>query len=465
MSSIRLSRILLTLTALIMPAAPAIATGNIHEQITGPFSNAQAVTTQCLTCHAKQGADILQSTHWTWVRSRGMGTGEQRSAKKSDLTTYALDVEANPGRCMTCHISTTLLSGKHDPTSATDIDCLVCHDTTGTYRRTFGAPASTLDLVLIAANVGKPKPGNCLTCHGKACGLTGLSGHDGFTDDVHLKKIGAALTCQHCHPSAGKHLFPRQADLGEGRGAKATGCSGCHTTTPHAGKQLNSHAKTIACQTCHIPVFGRGTPALISWNWLIQPSTELFQQQTAPVPLFNKNGMTLASDVLPVYFWDNGDDRIYVRGERVDPAKMTVLMQPSGREPASQIKPFAARYGTQLYDAKYRYLISPALTKNADTFFVSTDWNRIAGEGMNSLRLPYSGSYGFITTATFRRLNHGVAPAASALDCLHCHGRQGRMPWGSLGYPQDPWNDQQSVSADAAPFPQQERPSAPTPSP
>jgi len=422
-------------------ALPLAAAAGGHEQITGPFTDIQSVTLQCLQCHAQQGSDILQSSHWTWRRTRRVGTATRSFAKKDGLTTFALGVESNPSRCLTCHISGNRLSGSHDPASSAHIDCLVCHDTTGTYRRSFGAPANNLDLVRIAGKVGKPEPRNCLTCHGRACGLTGLSGHDGLSDDIHLKRDGVDLACQQCHPSEDKHLFPRQRTATNDN-PKATGCSGCHSATPHARNQLNRHAGTVACQTCHIPVYGPGTPALISWNWLTRPEQELFQQQTSPIPLLTKNGMTLATNVRPVYFWDHGGEEIYERGDKIDPTKTTVLLQPAPREATSQLKPFTALYGTQLYDTKFRYLLSPVLAKDAPTWFTSADWDRIASEGMNSLRLPYSGSFGFTATVTFRRLSHGVVPAALALDCLDCHGKQGRLPWRELGFPQDPWLDQ-----------------------
>ncbi|MBM9537449.1 hypothetical protein [Desulfobulbus alkaliphilus] len=429
------------LTALLFILAgfvcPLHALGN-HQSLTGPFADARAVTKQCLSCHAGQGEDILQSSHWTWERSRIIGAEQRTFAKKTGLTFFAVSVTANPSRCMTCHISTNLLSGRHDPSAAADIDCLVCHDTTGTYRRELGAPVDSVDLARIAAKVGPPRPTNCLTCHGRECGLTGLQGHGGFDTDVHLHHSGAALSCQQCHPGQGRHVLQRQLTLDEAD-PKKTGCIACHSSTPHAREQLNRHATTIACQTCHIPVHGRTTPALIHWNWLMGSGTTVDQYTQQPTPFQTAEGLTMASNLLPTYLWDNGGDQIYERGGRIQPETLTSLLSPSPRDQAARIHPFAVLFGTQLYDARYRYLISPALTRAVPTFFSDAGWDQIAAEGMNNLRLPFSGSLGFTTTASFRRLNHGVAPTAQALGCMDCHGKSGRLPWDALGYTNDPW--------------------------
>jgi hypothetical protein len=419
--------------------APPCALGN-HQSLTGPFADARAVTEQCLSCHARQGEDILQSSHWTWERSRLIGTERRTFAKKTGLTTFAVSVTANPSRCMTCHISTTLLSGRHDPSAAADIDCLVCHDTTGTYQRVLGAPVKSLDLTRIAANVGTPRPANCLTCHGRECGLTGLRGHGGFDDDVHLHHNGAALSCQQCHPGKGKHDMQRRLVPDE-KDPKHTGCIACHSSSPHSRTQLNTHGTTIACQTCHIPVHGRTTPALVSWNWLYGSGMTVDQYTRHPTPFLTTDGLTMATNLLPTYLWDTGGDRIYERGGRIEPERLTHLLAPLPRDQTAQIRPFSVLLGTQLYDDRYRYLISPALTRAAPTFFSDAGWDQIAAEGMNNLRLPFSGSLGFSTTASFRRLNHGVAPAAQALDCMDCHGKAARFPWTALGYAGDPWSD------------------------
>lgn len=417
--------------------APFCALGN-HQSLTGPFADTRAVIEQCLGCHTRQGEDILQSSHWTWERSRLIGAERRSFSKKDGLTTFAVRVPTNPSRCMTCHISTTFLSGRHDPNAAADIDCLVCHDTTGTYRRVLGAPVKTLDLTRIATNVGLPRPANCLTCHGRECGLTGLRGHGGFDDDIHLDHNGAALTCQQCHPGKEKHEMQRRLVPDE-KQPKHAGCIACHSSTPHSRMQLNSHSSTIACQTCHIPVHGRTTPALISWNWLNRAGMTVDQHTRQPTPFLTADGLTMATNLRPTYLWDNGGDQIYERGGRVDPATLNHLLAPLARDQSARIRPFSVLFGTQLYDEKYRYLISPALTRAEPTFFSDAGWNQIAAEGMNNLRLPFSGALGFTTTVSFRRLNHGVAPATEALDCMDCHGKAGRFPWNTLGYASDPW--------------------------
>ncbi|KAB2853378.1 MAG: cytochrome C, partial [Anaerolineae bacterium] len=48
------------------------------------------------------------------------------------------------------------------------------------------------------------------------------------------------------------------------------------------------------------------------------------------------------------------------------------------------------------------------------------------------------GQYGFAPTTSYWPQTHMVAPAEDALQCVDCHGENGRMDWEALGYPGDP---------------------------
>lgn len=37
-----------------------------HQNLTGPYENAMAVTHDCLECHEEQGREVLHSAHWRW---------------------------------------------------------------------------------------------------------------------------------------------------------------------------------------------------------------------------------------------------------------------------------------------------------------------------------------------------------------------------------------------------------------
>ena len=66
------------------------------------------------------------------------------------------------------------------------------------------------------------------------------------------------------------------------------------------------------------------------------------------------------------------------------------------------------------------------------------DWQKAITDGMAASGLAYSGSYGFVETKMFWRINHMVVPKDQALKCTDCHGPKGRLNWKELGYKGDP---------------------------
>ncbi len=428
---------------LLSPAATAMAaTPAEHAAIQGPFSSLTEVTAACLQCHPRAGADILASVHWRWQRQRSIDGRMVSYAKLDGLTNFGIVAGSNPDRCLACHVSIAPTPETMAAARPETIDCLVCHDTSGSYRR--GTTPVPADLLRMARGAGRPGPANCRTCHSPSCGLgAGLERTD-FDADIHLSSRGAGMRCQDCHPSGGRHRMQRRLEKDQGI-RQATGCRACHTDNPHSLDQLNQHAELISCQTCHIPAAGRTRPVIIGWNWLLAGKTPgLFLDAPGRrAPLLTGGGFLLASGVEPVYRWDDGSDRVYRRGDRIAPDRATILQEPGERKPDSRIHPFTVEYGTQLYDAKYRYLISPRLATGSGAMFPDKDWETIARAGMNSFRLPYSGRHDFTATVTYRRLDHGTVPASRALGCMDCHGSTTRMDWQNLGYEQDPWQEAQ----------------------
>ena len=435
---------------------PGAASGlQIHQQIQGPFASAREVTVKCLECHRQQGEDILRSSHWTWVRQRTVNGKNVQAGKKDSLAGFAIDVATNGPRCLRCHISISPQKEIFDRPAAELVDCLACHDTTGLYRHAASpSQGEAPDLVGVARAVGRPTPRNCTGCHFADCGLAPKTekgrGGSGLAD-VHLRATGPAFTCQTCHLSGSGHAISRQMKGGEG-------CASCHTA-PHALELLNQHSRTISCQACHIPAYAKDAPVLIAWNWLMTGKTNtVFRAGSgAGRQLHDQNGFWSASDIEPVYRWDDTTDQAYTRGQKIQPQELTVLQQPAEKSASSRLAPFRVLYGTQLYDSKYRYLISPQLQAEGEVLFPAGDWETIARKGMEAMVLPFSGQYGLAATATYRRINHGVAPAAQALDCLDCHGTAGRMQWKMLGFEKDPMLTP-PASAPAAPAPPQPQP-------
>lgn len=434
-----------------------------HKNIQGLFNTTRDVVVKCLECHGQIASEVLQSTHWTWERSRMVNGRQLMSGKKDSLAAFAVDVSSNPTRCLRCHISSAPAAGIFAQGTEADVDCLVCHDTTGRYvRNTEQGGLEQADFEKIARNVGRPAPENCATCHFADCGLTEYSRPDALENrkkhlargDVHMSGEAASLSCQACHIGNSGHTFSRATAYGPAAGFAGRGCTACHTDSPHPADSLNRHTATVSCQTCHIPLYAEEIPAVLAWNWLLTGKINPVFQSVSGRETFlrDRSGFTSSKMILPVYSWDNGGDQMYTRGQRIVPRELTWLQKPSERSPQSRIAPFSIRYGTQLYDAKYRYLVSPLLSSSGPELFPGSDWDTIAREGMKAIVLPYSGEYGVAPTAALRRLNHGVAPAREALDCMDCHGNSGRMDWPALGYGKDPWSGEQAGNAEAEPL-------------
>ncbi len=437
-----------------------------HYNIKGLFNTTRDVVIKCLECHKQKAAEVLQSTHWTWKRERTVNGRQLMYGKKDSLAGFAIDIASNASRCLRCHISNIPDISVFENAGEADIDCLVCHDTTGMYvRESEEKRLDQADFETIAHNVGKPTPENCTTCHFADCGLPESSRPKSATkseeyashNDVHMAGGTSAFTCQSCHLKSSGHSFSRAMVHGLDLSTLGEGCSSCHTNSPHLLDMLNRHTNTVSCRTCHIPEYATKTPAIISWNWILTGKINPIIQSISGSASFlqDGNGFTSSKMIRPVYMWDNGGDQVYSRGQRIKLQELTYLQRPMVKSPNSKIVPFRVLYGTQFYDAKYRYLISPRLSAEGEELFPGPpDWDTIAREGMKAIVLPYSGQYGVAPTATFRRLNHGVVPARDALDCTDCHGSNSRMKWQTLGYDQDPWSGNPVSRPEEEPLPE-----------
>ena len=145
----------------------SIATAQDHvDNVAGPFGAPQEVTEECLMCHDEAGEEILASRHWNWLGSNFADTtdvGESRG-KKNLINNFCIAVPSNWPRCTSCHISYGWKDETFDFNSPENIDCLVCHEQTGTYIKTptgAGMPDSTVNLLTVAQSVGKTTRKNC----------------------------------------------------------------------------------------------------------------------------------------------------------------------------------------------------------------------------------------------------------------------------------------------------------------
>ncbi|MCF6290794.1 MAG: tetrathionate reductase family octaheme c-type cytochrome [Desulfobacterales bacterium] len=439
---------------------------NIHGKLKGPFETPYDVTRKCLTCHQDAAKDVMKTEHWNWLQKQRINGKEIMYGKKVAMTNFAITVDGNWPQCTSCHIGYGWESAGYDFKEQSNVDCLVCHDTTGTYKKAkngAGLPRGfagekaerhPVDLLFVAQNVGKPQKKNCGACHFAGCGAAHVrhraldpSFKDPSLDiDVHMSKAGAGMECQKCHFSHAKHNIMGHFEEIHREGIEriyVPGCVECHSATPHKLTILNSHFNAVGCPTCHIPSYAREYATKTNWNWSPETKEEIKKQQLQQhTPVKKLGTFTYEKNLIPSYEWYNGNDTAYLRGDKIDPTKVVRLNGPVGNvnDKNAKIFPYKTHRATQIFDNKYNYLVTPLLSRKGDTAFWKTyDWNAAAKKGMAAIGLPYSGSYGFVNTITYWRINHGVVPADQALDCLDCHGSRGRMNWKYLGYEGDPW--------------------------
>ena len=107
-----------------------------HQKITGPFATPMDVTQKCLECHDAAAHDVMQTSHWTWELEQDMtGQGNVYRGKKNAINNFCISINGNWARCTSCHIGYGWKDGSFDFTDKSRVDCLVCHDTTGTYKK------------------------------------------------------------------------------------------------------------------------------------------------------------------------------------------------------------------------------------------------------------------------------------------------------------------------------------------
>ena len=445
-----MKRIVATCVWLVV-AGTAFAGQDHTAFLKGPFTSGPQVTKECLKCHAQQAHDFMKTVHWTWETTQKVpGKKDITIGKKDAINNFCISIAANWPRCTSCHAGYGWKDATFDFKKPENVDCLVCHDTTRTYKKDqagAGNPSPSVDLVKVAQNVGKPARNNCGACHFFGGGGDHIKHGDldsslidaKRTYDVHMGTDGANLACQSCHEPK-NHVIPGQAmSVSMGQGPRVD-CGGCHGAEPHQNARLNKHTATVACQTCHIPAFAKDEATKVWWDWSKagdkkrEPKVdENYMEDYAAI----KGEFKWARNVIPTYAWYNGSSDRYLKGEKFDPKKIVYLTKPQGslKDAKAKIYPFKVMGGKQPYDSKNNYLVTP---HTFGGYWKHMDWQKAITDGMKVSGLPYSGSYGFLETKMYWRINHMVVPKEQALKCADCHGEKGRLDWKELGYKGDP---------------------------
>jgi octaheme c-type cytochrome (tetrathionate reductase family) len=438
------------------------------------FKSGPDLTKVCLSCHTEAAGQIHRTKHWKW-EYRNPDTN-QLLGKKNVVNNFCISIASNEAACNSCHVGYGWKDASFDFKSEENVDCVVCHDTTGNYKKPSGLggnvvtkdmefpPGSgkilkAIDLSKIAQKVGKSSRDTCGSCHFNGGGGDGVKHGDMDSSlaapekslDVHMDASGLDFTCGTCHKTAshdvaGSRYTPTAKDAKGGhlRGATDNGnpatCVSCHGNAPHKQQaRMNQHATKLACQTCHIPEFARGGIATkMNWDWSTAGQRDAngkhIEKKDAKGRLIyesRKGDFVLAENVKPEYVWFNGQVNYTLLTDKIDATSPVTRINTLGGSPTdgkSMIWPIKRFGGKQPYDTVNKTLITPHTAGNDDTgYWKNLEWNKAIDVGMKSSGTPYSGQFSFIKTQMDWPITHMVAPKDKALGCIDCHAKGGRL--------------------------------------
>jgi octaheme c-type cytochrome (tetrathionate reductase family) len=416
----------------------------------GPYETGEDVTRACLDCHPESGEQMLQTTHWRWEHDPVYSPEHDREialGKKDAINNFCIGIEGNWPACTACHTGYGWEDPSFDFSDEEAIDCLVCHDQSGTYVKTKGGyPAEGVDLAAVAQSVASPTRENCGSCHFKGGGGNAVK-HGDLDEslyfpteriDVHMGKFD--FQCITCHQTTDHNIKGRapSVSLAAVNTDNQVACSDCHNDTPHDDQRLNQHTSAVACQTCHIPTMAKKTATKVTWDWS-QAGQDDREEDTHEY-LKIKGEFAYKKDLPPEYYWYNGTTTRYIKGDIIDPTQVTPINDPKGSidDPDAKIWPFKVHRGKQVYDAEYNYFMIPN-TAGEGGYWTEFNWQQALELGSETSGLPFSGSYDFAETEMYWPTTHMVSPAEDALQCVDCHSEsEGRMDWRALGYNGDP---------------------------
>ncbi len=451
------------------------------EALKGPFKNGSEVTKACLTCHNEAGHQFMKSIHWTW-EYKSPKTG-QLLGKHNVVNNFCTNARGNEGMCAQCHASYNWTSAKFDFKNQENIDCVVCHEQTGTYYKTPPTKGNAacsimfeglapIEWAKVAQSVGRPERANCGTCHFNGGGGDGVKHGDlnsslinpSHNLDVHMDSKGLNFACSTCHLSK-QHIFAGSrydihAKDPEGAGKPGlrrdvATCESCHGVSPHPntnliGIKLNGHVNKVACQTCHIPALSRGGVAtVVDWDWREAGklkngegySEETYVQGNGEPRhtyrsikgsfVYGETWPEKGRTLLPYYAWFDGQMRYTTIDTKFDPSKQPIPINAfsgSYDDPQARIWPFKRMHTVQPYDKGNNTLVYLHLWgEDKDAYWGNYDFDRAIKVAMEENGRPYSGEYGFIQTYSYWPTTHMVAPKEKALDCGECHAPKGRL--------------------------------------
>ncbi len=412
------------------------------------FIEPQEITKACESCHNLTAQEIMNSNHYNWERTGYMkGRGIIYIGKKNAINNYCIATHGNEKSCAKCHVGLGLDKNANIYTDPSNIDCMVCHDSTETYMKASekgGEPVKTLDFTNIAKNVGKPKRSNCGVCHFYGGGGNNVKHGDlemaQFEPlrnvDVHMAIDGVNLHCIDCHQTREHNIFGKLYSICS-MNRERIFCEDCHSETPHMEDIINEHGLKVSCQACHIPVYAKVNATKIYWDWSTAGKLKNGEPYIEEDAEGNKTYMSIkgsfvwGKNLKPDYVWFNGTASHYLLGDEIKNTNLPLILNPlngSYNDPDSKIIPVKIHTAKQPYDPVNKLLIQPKLYaegKGAGAFWKDFDWKKAAEIGMKENGLPFSGKIDFIETKMYWPINHMVSTKDKSVTCEECHTRNG----------------------------------------
>jgi len=424
-------------------------------------------TKTCLQCHRQDAENFFHSQHYQWegkapdiVNADGRRLGKMNTVNDfctNPRVNWIGNVKNSRGEvitkgCSACHAgSGKLPSEKMTEDQLENIDCLMCH--ANGYRRDLYPDGkggwvwkpilwqNQVGMDSVAKRISLPTRIMCLRCHSASGGGANYKRGDieyVLADttrdyDVHMGTNGANMQCIACHKGQDHRVRGRGTDLsGTDMPSAPLSCSTkeCHGDAPHKLAVLDKHAERISCTVCHIPDFARTDATDMYRDWSKPAYNAEADKYSATI--------TLEKDVKPVYAWYNGTTREQFMGQPVHKlADGTIgMMIPMG----SKADPHSKIFAFKLHRAKLPVLDGKdyIIPIEVEQFFASGNIDEAVKAAAKATYHVDDAKYTWMPTTRYMGIFHGVQPKEKALQCLDCHGKNGRMDWKALGYGQDP---------------------------
>ncbi|MGB5485935.1 MAG: tetrathionate reductase family octaheme c-type cytochrome [Lysobacterales bacterium] len=435
-------------------------------------------TKSCLMCHESEGIEMLNSGHFKWegYSDRIVGLEGQSHGKNDLINNFCVAVPTNEPRCTQCHAGYGYKDASFDFTNPENVDCLVCHDQSGTYMKnptTAGLPDPSVDLEVVARSITmgvEPTRKACIGCHAKAGGGDNVKHGDLSTDliattreyDVHMGVDGGNMKCTACH---GANHDPVTGEVNHGiagmslhsvNEGEMKQCGDCHGSVDriHAGTSIEPMLAegwhdNLACQVCHIPAIARKISTKVEWYWSDAG------QNVDPIPVdpatgrptYDKKKGTFVwkNNVRPTLRYANGTWNRPVIGATDKYSAIPIdLGSPVGDYTDSMIYPFKLMIGDQPVDPITKTILVPHLFgkgSGPNPYWGLFDWTLAIEDGAAYTGQDFSGTHSFEPTTMLLSVNHEIAPKEMALgmesNCGDCHA-SGQIDWQALGWSLDP---------------------------